>query len=96
MTELKKKEVFVAFEFVSIGGIDTLNEKFKAQVIVESRWKFEGESIESYDPKSHWNPELNLENLIAGNESVKYSISRVNNDIFITEIKKTKGKQANI
>ena len=90
--ELQKKKVFVAFEFINIGGIDTLNEKFKAHVIVESKWEFEGESIESYDPKFHWNPELSLENLITGTETVKYSISHDKDVIFITEIKKTKGK----
>lgn len=75
---VEKTTVQVAFEFVSIGEIDTLNEKFQAEVIIESRWKIEiaDEDLEDldlenyYDPRKFWNPLLYVENALAVKEEV--------------------------
>lgn len=59
-----KHIVQTAFEFTSIGEIDTLNEKFQAEVIIESRWKIDAQAEPDilnkgeYDPKKNWNPKL--------------------------------------
>ena len=56
-----------AFEFTSIGEIDTMNERFQAEVIIESKWKLNPDQVENediynnnadYNPKKHWNPRL--------------------------------------
>lgn len=63
-TNSVKHVVQTAFEFTSIGEIDTLNEKFQAEVTIESRWKIDALAEPDilnkgeYDPKKNWNPKL--------------------------------------
>lgn len=59
-----KHVVQTAFEFTRIGEIDTLDEKFQAEVIIESKWKIDPMTEPDilnkgeYDPKKNWNPKL--------------------------------------
>ena len=46
--------VQVAVAFVRIGEIDSMNEKFTAEIYVEAKW-IENEEIVEYDPKIYWN-----------------------------------------
>ena len=56
------KLVEVRIEFITLGEIDTMNEKFNAEVRIISRW-YDDEDIDEYDKKKHWSPKLFIENL---------------------------------
>lgn len=89
-----KKTVESAFEFVTIGEIDTMNEFFQAEVIIESKWMFNEAEIERevYDPKKHWNPKLYIENAKnISKEEITYEINVVNGVTFINETRLIKG-----
>ena len=57
------KLVEVRIEFMSLGEVDTMNEKFQAIVKIKSKW-IENENIKDYDPKEYWNPKLFIENAL--------------------------------
>ena len=51
------RNVEVEIEFLRIGEIDNVNEKFTAEVKIIAKWfEFIDINIESYDPLIHWNP----------------------------------------
>lgn len=83
--------VEVAFEFVAIGEIDTLEEAFQAEVVIESKWSTD-EDFDEYDPKVNWNPQLYVANSIDAKESVSYDVSIENSKMIVTEIRIIKGK----
>ena len=93
----KKITVEVAFEFVSVGSIDTLNEKFQAEVIIESKWMLNEEDkndvyeTEEYNPNKHWNPKLFVENVLSVKENIVYEISEMYNNAYVTEIRTLSG-----
>jgi len=60
-TFLRIIEVYI--EFIQIGEVDTMNEKFQAIVKIKSKW-LENEIITDYDPKEYWNPKLFIENAL--------------------------------
>lgn len=93
-----KHVVQTAFEFTSIGDIDTLNEKFQAEVIIESKWKIDPMTEPDilnkgeYDPKKNWNPKLFIENALTVKEEVTFEISvEDNKDCYVTEIRTVSG-----
>ena len=49
------RDVQVLVGFLRLGEIDTMNEKFQAEVFIEARWVDNSEPIAQYDPKVHWN-----------------------------------------
>ena len=51
------KNVQVVIEFTRIGEIDTMNEKYQAEVIIESKW-VEKREMTTYDPDVDWNPKV--------------------------------------
>lgn len=57
------KTVLVAIEFCRIGEIDTMNEKYHAEIQIETRW-IENDVIDEYDAEKHWNPKLFIEKYI--------------------------------
>lgn len=61
----KKRTVQVSFECLSIGELDTLNEKLTAELIVRSTWYTDEEDAINYDPKVHWNPKLYFDNALS-------------------------------
>lgn len=86
--------VEVFFMFYKIGEIDTMNERFLAEVRIETKW-IEPHLIETYDPKKHWNPKLYIENAMQlTKEDVRYKVAK---DAFdgrntvVTEIRKVRG-----
>lgn len=58
--ETQLRTIQVVVEFAKIGEIDTMNEKYQAELYVESKWT-EPSEINCYDPKIHWNPKLYIE-----------------------------------
>ncbi|CAF4429647.1 unnamed protein product, partial [Adineta steineri] len=47
MNSNKAYKVYVRLMFLRIGEIDTLNEKYQAQIAIESRWSIELDKISS-------------------------------------------------
>lgn len=95
----QKRIVSVAFEFVRIGAIDTMNEKFEAEVNIESTWPVilalsENHDIfNNYDPEKHWNPCLFVENAMNAVEEISYEIFEEKKMFYMKEIRKVKGNK---
>ena len=49
------RNVQVVVGFLRLGEIDTMNEKFQAEVFIEAKWVDNDQPITEYDPKVHWN-----------------------------------------
>lgn len=83
----------MSVEFLRFGEIDTMNEKYYAEVCIEATW-FEKKFSKFYDPKVDWNPKLYIENsLLEPKEEIVYEIKRLNDLVAIKEIKYIKGKK---
>ena len=70
--------VQVYVEFIRLGEIDTMNDKFNAEICFESKW-IEKEYIntKNFNPSNYWNPKLFIENtLVEPKEKIKYNIIR--------------------
>ena len=50
-----------SLQFLQIGEVDTMNERFQAVVLIKAKW-YESDKITDYDPKKYWNPKLYIEN----------------------------------
>ena len=92
--ENKKCDVIIDFNFIKIGEIDMMNDKYQAEVYIEAYW-IANENIEKYDPAVHWNPLLYIENLVTESmHTIEYKMSyNENNQLIITEHRKIKGKR---
>lgn len=90
------KLVEVRIEFLNLGEIDTMNEKFSAEVRIKSRW-YDDEEIEEFDKKKHWHPKLFIENALADKyqEDISFSVSRIDGKSIVTETRIAKGKLLN-
>ena len=76
LASTEKRIVLVNFEFIRIGEIDTMNEKFNAEICIESKW-IEKDFIQNYNPEQHWNPQLFIENALQEpKEKIKYNVIR--------------------
>ena len=92
MSVIRKRDVNIMVEFIRIGEIDTMNEKYQAEVEIEASWLTD-EKIINYDPKIHWNPMLYVENLLTETkQTVDYTVDvEENGNVLITESRKIKG-----
>ena len=74
------KIVEVSIEFLQFGEVDTMNEKYQAQVRIIAKW-FDDEEIdpnEKFDPDDHWNPKLYIENAFPDvKEEIKYKTKKI-------------------
>ena len=86
------KIIEVKIEFVAIGEVDTMNEKYQAQVKIKSKW-VENEIIDEYDPDEHWNPKLFIENAFHDlKEEIHYKATKYDDKrTLITETRISKG-----
>lgn len=82
-----------SIEFLQIGEVDTMNERYQAIVKTKSKW-FENEILTEYDPKKNWNPRLYIENALHEKfqEEINYKIVTIDKRTLITEIRISKGK----
>ena len=75
---LKKQqhEVQITIEILRIGEIDTMNEKYNAELRLDAKWvDLNDANIEKYDPAVYWNPKLFIENALSiANEKVIHRI----------------------
>lgn len=86
------RDVHVHVEFLKIGEIDIMNEKYTAEVHIQSKWNEYNLDIKKYDPKEHWNPQLYVENILNElRQSVEYSFHKENDHLVITEDRILKG-----
>jgi hypothetical protein len=84
--------VNIGVQFDRIGEIDTMNEKFYAELTIEAQWK-ENKKIERFNAENEWNPRLYVENII--NEPkvvIKYFTEYEHPFTIITERRIVKGK----
>jgi hypothetical protein len=89
----KIKLVEVLIQFCRIGEIDTINEKYQAEVRIEAKW-LEKEPLDVYDPKKDWNPMLTIENILEiKSEQIDHEIMKDPDSDYniITEIRHVKG-----
>lgn len=80
------RDVHVHVEFLKIGEVDIMTEKYTAEVHVQSKWIEKNLSIRKYDPNVHWNPKLYVDNIL--NElklTIDYSIERNHDHLVIIE-----------
>ena len=86
------KLVEVRIEFLNLGEIDTMNEKFSAEVRIKSRW-YDDEDIEEFDKKKRWYPKLFIENALADKyqEDISFAVTRIDGKSIVTETRIAKG-----
>ena len=73
-----------------------MNEKYQADVIIQSEW-IENSDLEIYDPATHWNPQLSIENqLSVTKETITYSVTNKMGFNLITETRQVKGAKNKI
>jgi hypothetical protein len=89
--EKKVRHVQVMIEFLRIGQIDNMGEKYDAEINFEATWT-ENEMITNYDPNVYWNPMIYVENLLIKHTSaITYSLRQSDEATIITEIHNIKG-----
>ena len=87
--EAKIVEVFI--KFIRVGEIDTMNEKYHAEIRIESKWR-ESQNMTEYDPNINWNPLLYIENSFKEpKQEIVYEITNFNDCSYITEVRRLKG-----
>jgi hypothetical protein len=93
----KTVDVFIQVNITKINDIDTVNQRFQAEAIIESKWY--DPSITSIhdtiDPNKIWKPELYIENAINDvKEDTRYRVvvgGDSNSHLMVCEIRKVKG-----
>ena len=90
----KSRQVFVCIQFIKIGEINLLSDRYHAQFNVEARWIEESALLETYDPHTKWNPQIFVENVYQDiNEQVAYTTMHLSdlNCTLVTEQRKLTG-----
>lgn len=89
----KARDVSVRVSYTKVFQVDTHNQRFQAEVIVESKWFDSDVDSLNFDvSKLKWKPELYIDNAInEPNEKNSYKILKENGKFLITEIKVLKG-----
>jgi hypothetical protein len=71
-------EVRIRCIFLRVGEIDTLNERYYAELLLEASWEepsFESSQTQTFDPTVNWTPELELINGIGElQDDIMYSV----------------------
>lgn len=89
LNRLEPREVQVRVIFLRVGDIDTLNEKFFAEILVESKWEeprlstefdcslIYNEEKELNNAHNYWNPKVYIENALNDpKQTVHYKIKK--------------------
>jgi hypothetical protein len=86
-------DVFIQIGFTKIYDIDSINQRFQAEAIIESKWKdLNITTINDDISKLRWKPELFIENSINDvKEEISYKILHDGHEIMVSEIRKVKG-----
>ena len=86
-------DVYIQINFIKIYDIDTVNQRYQADVIIQSKWS--DPSIKSVNdniqPDKIWKPELYIDNAINDvKEDIRYKILKEEGGLMICEIRKAK------
>lgn len=87
-------DVYIRVSFTKIYDIDTINQRFQAEVLIESKWSDPNVKNSNFDvSKLNWKPDLYIENAINDpREEIAYKVVEDNNNsIMVSEIRKVKG-----
>ena len=83
--------VLVSIEFVNIGEIDVMEERYDAEIKIKSRW-YDDEEIEVYDSMVHWNPRFFIVNAMPDvKQDINYRVEKLDGKSIVTEIRVAKG-----
>jgi hypothetical protein len=92
------RDVFVHVSFTKIHDIDTINQRFQAELLIESRWLHENQSLklnsdDLSSSKIEWTPEICIENAVnESKEEVSYKIYKDSkSQLIASEIRRVKG-----
>jgi hypothetical protein len=79
-------------EFLQIGEVDTMNERYQATVKIKAKW-YEDEIITEYDKNKYWNPKLFIENALHEKfyEEISYSVQKDGKGTIVTQTMVSKG-----
>ncbi|CAF1069948.1 unnamed protein product [Brachionus calyciflorus] len=85
-------DVYIRVSFTKIHEIDTLNQRFHAELLIESKWFDQSVKTINHDLKSlEWKPEIYIENALnEPKEEITYRIIQSEN-LMVCEIRKIKG-----
>ena len=91
---IEPRKVQIKIEFLKIGEIDMMNEKFTCEVLMESKWHDNDCSgLTSYNPKEKWNPKLYIQNVLnEPKEIIYYDMKTNENGVLITETRIVKAQ----
>ena len=91
---IKKRDVACSLQFIQIGEVDTVNERFQATIVIKARWSeinlpdnSLNKDIPSKDWKE-WEPKLFIENASYDKnniEEITYFATKLYNTIQVTE-----------
>jgi len=87
-------DVYIQVSFTKVYDIDTINQRFQAEAIIESKWHETSlKSIhDTIDVQKIWKPDFYIENAINDvKEEVRYKVVNNQNSLMIYEIRKVKG-----
>ena len=90
--ENRPRDIHVCIEFLRIGEIDTIGEKYYAEIRIRSTWIENTEHFTNYDPKVNWNPNIYIENMLLEKaEEISYTTSKFYDMIRVREERLVKG-----
>jgi len=77
--------------FLKIGEIDNVKERFQADVLVISTWEDNTIETTKFDPKTHWKPEIYIENAVSNTkQEISYKIEKQKGSTFVIEYRTVK------
>ena len=88
-----KRIVSIGIQFDRFGEIDTMNEKYQADIKIVATWE-DDKMFDKYNEDIHWNPELSIENIITETKkTTKYAVEKNyrTNRTKVTQIQNIKG-----
>jgi hypothetical protein len=68
-----------------------MNEKYTAEINIDSEWVLDEEILSDYDPEKNWNPKLYVENSLNIIEKIKYSLRKEDEKLMVSEKRYIKG-----
>jgi hypothetical protein len=85
-------DVYIRIGFIKLFDLDTLNQRFNCEALIESKWY--DKSITSLNDDIKWKPDIYIENAITDpKEEINYKIlkdSEQNDKFFVSEIRKVR------
>lgn len=84
-------DVFIRIGFTKLFDLDTLNQRFNCEALIESKWY--DTSITSLNDEIKWKPDIYIENAITDpKEEINYKILKDsdNGKLFVSEIRKVR------